>query len=89
MNTPERRRPLEDLLDELVAGLQALPRLQGSSVGVTGVQFSLPVEMRVRPGTHGLVVHADMPALRTRTDFDLPVGRLGLNLAVWAPEGEP
>src|SRR5262249_33811721 len=87
MNSSEIRRPLEDMICELVDGLASLPDTAG--VRVTSIELSLPVEPRVLSGPSGPVVHADMPALRTRTEFDLPVGRLVLRLAAAATEGQP
>ena len=60
---------------------------------LTTIFFSLSVifaarSARVLGGPSGLVVHADMPALRTRTDFDLPLGRLVLRLGTAPTEGE-
>jgi hypothetical protein len=85
MNAPEIRRPLEDMIGELVNGLVTLP----GTLRLTNVELTLPVETRVLDGPSGLVVHADMPALRTRTDFDLPLGRLVLRLGTAPTEGEP
>ena len=94
MNATEMRRPLEDMIGELVDGLAALPALD-SQVGdvtrlkLTDIELALPIETRVASGPSGLVVHADMPARRTRTDFDLPIGRLVLRLAATSTEGTP
>ena len=85
MSAPEIRRPLEDMIGELVDGLAALP----GTLRLTNVELTLPIETRVLGGPSGLVVHADMPALRTRTDFDLPLGRLVLRLGTAPTEGEP
>ena len=85
MNAREIRRPLEDMIGELVDGLVTLP----GTLRLTNVELTLPVETRVLDGPSGLVVHADMPALRTRTDFDLPLGRLVLRLGTAPTEGEP
>ena len=85
MNAPEIRRPLEDMIGELVDGLATLP----GTLRLTNVELTLPVETRVLGGPSGLVVHADMPVLRTRTDFDLPLGRLVLRLGTAPTEGEP
>jgi hypothetical protein len=85
MNAPEIRRPLEDMIGELVDGLATLP----GTLRLTNVELTLPVETRVLDGPSGLVVHADMPALRTRTDFDLPLGRLVLRLGTAPTEGQP
>jgi hypothetical protein len=85
MSAPEIRRPLEDMIGELVDGLVTLP----GTLRLTNVELTLPVETRVLGGPSGLVVHADMPALRTRTDFDLPLGRLVLRLGTAPTEGQP
>jgi hypothetical protein len=94
MNTPEIRRPLEDVIGELVDGLAALPPLDGcardlAGLSLTSVELTLPIETRVLGGPAGLVVHADMPALRTRTAFDLPVGRLVMRLSATGTGGAP
>jgi hypothetical protein len=91
MNGTEIRRPLEDMIGELVDGLSALPVLDPRTTGMTGlkltdVELALPVETRVLSGPSGLVVHADMPTMRTRTAFDLPVGRVVLRLAATPTE---
>jgi hypothetical protein len=94
MNGTEIRRPLEDVIGELVDGLSALPALDqrtidGTRLRMTGVEVALPVETRVLDGPSGPVVHADMPTMRTRTAFDLPVGRFVLRLAATPTEGAP
>jgi len=83
----ETRRPLEDMIGELVEGL-VVPD-DGAGLRATSVEFTLPVETRVVGGPNGLVVHADMPATRTRTDFDLPLGRLTMRLATLATGEAP
>jgi hypothetical protein len=94
MNGCEIRRPLEDMIAELVDGLAVLPALDrrmagGTGLKLTDVELALPVETRVLAGPSGLVVHADLPSLRTRTDFDLPLNRLVLRLATEPTEAEP
>jgi hypothetical protein len=69
------RRPLEDMIGELAEGLLSLKF--GGPVRPTGIRFALPVEARFDGGQ----VIADVPRLHTRTDFDLPLGRLTLTLA--------
>jgi hypothetical protein len=91
MTRAEIRRPLEDMIGEIVEGLstlQAFDRETGQLTGVrlTDIELALPVEARVLDGPAGLVVHADMPSLRTRTDFDLPLQRVVLHLTA-APTG--
>jgi len=94
VNITERRRPLEDVIGELVEGMSVLPALdqrQGDGAGLrlTTVELALPIEARVLAGPSGLVVHADMPAMRTRTAFDLPVGRFVLRLVATPTEFAP
>jgi hypothetical protein len=81
MNGTEIRRPLEDVIGELVDGLSRAAGARPTDdrwdrLRMTGVEVALPVETRVLDGPSGPVVHADMPTMRTRTAFDLPVGRL-------------
>ena len=73
MNGAEIRRPLEDMIGELVESLAALPALDrrgidGTALKLTGVELTLPVETRVLDGPAGLVVHAD--ADNAREPFD-------------------
>jgi hypothetical protein len=91
MNGAEIRRPLEDVIGELVDGMSALPAIDrrngdGTGLVVTGLELALPLEARVLAGPTGPVVHADMPTMRTRTSFDLPVGRFVLRLAATPTE---
>ena len=94
MTGREIRRPLEDVIGELVDGLAALPVLgdapvDGTRVRLTSVELALPLETRVLGGPAGPVVHADMPTTRTRTAFDLPLGRFVLHLQATPTEGAP
>lgn len=94
MSATEIRRPLEDMITELVDGLSVLPTLHGdhrsaTPLMVTRVELALPVETRVVGGPQGPVVHADMPTLRTRTAFDLPLSRFVLRLATMPTEVAP
>jgi hypothetical protein len=89
MNATEIRRPLEDMIGELVDGLFALPTSDAAGVRLSEVELALPIETRVLGGSSGPVVHADMPTLRTRTAFDLPVGRLVVRLAALPTEAQP
>jgi hypothetical protein len=91
MNRSETRRPLEDMIGELVDGLAVLPALArrasaGNGLTVTGVELALPIEARVLGGPSGPIVLADMPGTRTRTAFDLPVGRFVLRLTATPTE---
>jgi hypothetical protein len=78
------RRSLEDMIGELAEGL--LPQLQGGTVRPTSIDLTLPVETRLeqRSADEGGALHVmtDMPRTHTRTDFDLPMGRITLSLGV-------
>lgn len=76
------RRPLEDVLAELAAGLP----LSGA-IRATSAELMLPVEARVVQGPDGLRVETDLPRTRTRTDFDLPISRLLVRLDARPPGG--
>ena len=78
------RRSLEDMIGEIAGGL--LPQLQGHGVRPVSLDLALPVEAGVEAGEGGLRVMADVPRLHTRTDFDLPVGKLTLTLGAARPE---
>jgi hypothetical protein len=78
-----RARLLEDLIDELVSGvIGASPSNAVAGVGIrpTSVEFSLPIEARVTGDPKHPVVRADVPQTRTRTPFNLPIGRLAIRL---------
>lgn len=89
MTGRESRRPLEDMLSDLVAGFTVPPRDSRTGLHATSVELALPVETRVASGPNGLTVHADMPATRTPTAFDLPVGRLTLRLTTFPTGAAP
>jgi hypothetical protein len=89
MTANEPRRPLEDMISELVEGVGLVGRESATGLRPSSVEFSLPIEMRVIDGPSGLAVHADMPATRTPTAFDLPVGRLKLHLTTVATRALP
>lgn len=77
------RRSLDDMIGELALGL--LPQLHGSAVRPVSIDLTLPVETRLEAGgADGLRVIADMPRTHTRTDFDLPVGRMTMTLDIAA-----
>ena len=83
-------RPLEELITDLADGIGAAsaasPDQSGRIVPVS-VAFKLPVEAHVENRDGTLVVLADFPRTRTRTDFDRPLGRLSLNLVMGGPDG--
>jgi len=84
MSAYETRRPLEDMIGDLVAGFTMPARDERTGLHATSVEFALPVETRVIAGPNGPVVHADMPATRTPSAFDMPVGRLTMRLTTFA-----
>lgn len=78
-------RPLEDLITELAEGIgeaSAASAREAGRVVPVSVSFKLPVEAHVEDRDGRLVVLADLPRTRTRTDFDRPLGRLSLNLVM-------
>ena len=86
MMTGSRARLLEDLIADLVAGVAgATP--PGAGVRPVSIEFNLPMEMRVVDLRHAgdpngqVAIRADVPQTRTRTPFDLPVGRLALRVS--------
>ncbi len=83
------RRSLEDMIGELAEGL--LLQLQDGSLRPTSIDVTLPVEARIEQRTAAegaaLTVIADAPRTHTRTDFDLPLGRITLSLGVTPWEG--
>ena len=83
-------RPLEDLITELADGIGAVSAASSGESGrvvPVSVAFKLPVEAHVEDRNGTLVVLADFPRTRTRTDFDRPLGRLSLSLVMGGPDG--
>ena len=83
-------RPLEDLITELAQGISeasAASTRDAGRVVPMSVAFKLPVEAHVEDRDGRLVVLADLPRTRTRTDFDRPLGRLTLNLVMGGRDG--
>lgn len=80
------RRPLGEMLGELVAGLGAF-RERGAEAFAAGiapssVEFDLPVEASVEHRDGEWVVLADSPRTRLRTAFDRPASRLTARIVV-------
>ncbi len=90
MTTIQSRRLLEDLISELVEGLD-LSSSHAPQVGLhaSGVEFDLPVETVLMAGPHGHALYSDLPSTITRSLFDRPIGRLRLNIATQAVEVLP
>jgi hypothetical protein len=90
MTTTDTRRPLEDVIGELVESLAGLAA-PSSAPGLfaSGLELDLPVETVVTDGPAGPVVRADLPQMLTRTAFDRPVGRLRLTISSTATEVAP
>lgn len=80
------RRPLEDVIGELAEGL--LPLGQRGPVRPVDIELALPVEACVDRGPDGPMIIADVPRLHTRTDFDLPIGRLTVRLGEMPAEAQ-
>ncbi len=72
------RRLLEDMVGDLASGL--MPLGNDSPLRLTDIRLTLPVEARFTDTMQGARVIADVPRLHTRTDFDLPLGRLTMTL---------
>lgn len=75
------RRPLDEMLTELVIGLGVFAERGATAIATTGiapssVEFDLPVEASVERRGGQWVVLADSPRTRLRTDFDRPASRL-------------
>ena len=73
------RRPLSEVLDELVLALQPDPG-RHPGLGVTELLVDLPVEAALIREPDGLVVLADLPRWRWRSAFDREPGRLRATL---------
>lgn len=76
------RRPLADLLVEFAEGIGGLARTgeAGETLRPVSLECRLPVESVVEFQGDELVLLSDLPATRTRTDFDRPVNRLSFTL---------
>lgn len=74
-----RTRPLGDMLSDVAGSLLDLGAKQ-TMVRATSVELSLPINVRFSHSTTGLILCADVPAWRWRTDFDPPLGQLHLTL---------
>jgi hypothetical protein len=75
------RRPLDEMLAELVAGLGAIGAGGSRLYAATGVvpdsvELDLPVEAGIEHRDGRWVVLTDSPRTRLRTDFDRPTSRL-------------
>jgi hypothetical protein len=78
-------RLLEDLLTDLAFGVAGITGTSGEDIRTSGlrpisIELRLPIETRVVAGSDGMIVRADVPQSRTRTPFDVPLGRLSLTL---------
>lgn len=75
------RRPLDEMLGELVAGLVAIGERGVQAYAAAGivansVELDLPVEASIEQRNGRWVVLADSPRTRLRTAFDRPASRL-------------
>jgi len=85
MTNRSSRRLLEDLITDLALGVigpseSGTGMMRQGGVRAVSIEFDLPVEAYVAAADGNLVVLADVPRSRTRTMFDLPLGRLSLKL---------
>lgn len=81
------RRPLDEMLTELVAGLGAIgargaEAFAANGIAPSSVEFDLPVEASVEHRGGRWVVLADSPRTRLRTEFDRPASRLTAKIAL-------
>lgn len=81
------RRPLDDMLTELVASFGASGERGAMAFAATGIapisfEFDLPVEASVEHRDGQWVVLADSPRTRLRTAFDRPASRLSARIVV-------
>lgn len=81
------RRPLDEMLIELVAGLGVIGERGATAFAAAGIapnsfEFELPVEASVEHRDGQWVVLADSPRTRLRTAFDRPASRLTARIVV-------
>ena len=74
-----RTRPLGDMLAEVAGSLISLDADQ-NVVRATSVEMTLPIDVKMTRSLEGLILRADVPAWRWRTDFDPPFGQLRFTL---------
>lgn len=68
------------MLTDVAGSLLNLVANQQQVVRTTSVELTLPIEVKIRRSRDGLVLCADVPAWRWRTDWDPPFGQLQLTL---------
>jgi len=81
------RRPLGEMLTELVAGLGAVGErgaraFAAAGIAPSSVELDLPVEAGIEHRDGQWVVLADSPRTRLRTPFDRPASRLTARIVV-------
>ncbi len=81
------RRPLDEMLTELVAGLGMIGERGATAFAAAGIapssfEFDLPVEASIEHRDGKWVVLADSPRTRLRTAFDLPASRILATIVV-------
>lgn len=81
------RRPLDEMLGELVAGLGAIGErgaqaFSAAGIAPSSVELDLPVEASFEHRDGQWVVLADSPRTRLRTAFDRPASRLTARIAL-------
>lgn len=72
-------RPLADMLMDVAGSLLSLNAEQ-NVIRTTNVELTLPIEVKLSGSQQELILCADVPAWRWRTDFDPPFGQLRLTL---------
>jgi hypothetical protein len=73
------RRPLAAVVGDLAAAVRPDP-LREPDLRVTRLDFDVPVEVALGREGADLVLIADLPRWRWRSDFDREPGRLALHL---------
>jgi len=73
------RRPLADVVGDLAGAVRPDP-LREPGLRVTRLDYDVPVEVALGRLDGGLVLIADLPRWRWRSDFDREPGRLALRL---------
>lgn len=74
-----RTRPLGDMLSEVAGSLLSLGSDQ-NIVRATSVEMTLPIDLKMSRSREGLILRADVPAWRWRTQWDPPFGQLRFTL---------
>jgi hypothetical protein len=79
------RRELWETLVELLVALT--PDNDATTLRVTSMHLDLPVELRLRQGSDGLRLLADLPRWRWRAGMSEPLGRMQIVIHEEAMDG--